>query len=239
MKIQSASAIVLVLLLSSIAHADHPIESVAIDASSTSCHIESNLGVGSRGEEVHCLQNYLITEGLLTSSATGYYGDMTKAAVVEWQRKQNIPTTGYFGPLSRGSWKSGGTAMNSHTTLAESPIMPAHPPLDVSSWPSVPSVTITLHPDAMSGYNLEIRPENFRFAPEHVNGTVVPNEGHAHIMINGIKLARVYGPWFHIPKEALLGEGEREVVVTLNANDHSDLSQAGVRIEARQQITHD
>lgn len=65
--------------------------------------ITKNLTVGSKGEEVSALQQYLIDEGLLASDGpTGYFGQQTKKAVMEWQKAHNvIPPNGYFGPIAR------------------------------------------------------------------------------------------------------------------------------------------
>lgn len=199
--------------------------------SESSCAISGTLTVGSRGEEILCLQQHLIKDGLLDiSPATGYFGELTKSAVIKWQEKNGVPNTGVFGPLSR-------TAFSAHYEMSVSaapmPMMHAHQPIDVSTWPSVPSVSIVANPDAMAGWNLEIKTTNFRFAPEHASGAVLPNEGHAHLMVDGKKLARVYGNWFHIPKEAALTSGVHEVHVTLNANDHSDLGVNGGIVEAK------
>jgi len=43
----------------------------------------------------------------------------------------------------------------------------------------------------------------------------VAGEGHAHLYLDGEKVARVYGRWFHIPEP---GPGAHSVRVTLNAN---------------------
>lgn len=55
-----------------------------------------NLKVGSRGADVTALQTML---GV--TPATGYFGNLTKAAVTAWQASHNLPATGYFGPMSR------------------------------------------------------------------------------------------------------------------------------------------
>jgi hypothetical protein len=68
-----------------------------------------NLTVGSRGTDVTLLQATLIAqhtgpaaEGLSTAGATGYFGNLTKLALAEYQVKQNIsPAVGYFGPITR------------------------------------------------------------------------------------------------------------------------------------------
>ncbi len=63
-------------------------------------------------------------------------------------------------------------------------------------------------------------PQNFRFSPENASTADVPGEGHAHVYVNGTKLARLYGNWMHIGD---LPKGEVEVSVSLNANSHSPL----------------
>lgn len=200
-------------------------------AAHADCSVIENLMLGSRGEEVECLQAELIGHGLLAISApTGYFGSLTRHAVMEWQRENGVPATGFFGSLSREEFG------HTKSTTSAAPAMHAHEPVDVSAWPSEPSVAITLHPDSMSGWNLEILPQHFRFAPEHVNGAVVANEGHAHLYVNGKKIGRVYGLWQHLPADIFL-TGSNEVVVTLNANDHSDLAHEGVRIEAKATVT--
>jgi hypothetical protein len=227
-----------------LAHAEHPGETPAMHAeeghmettmASIDCALSASLGVGSRGEAVSCLQMHLIAGSYLTSvsAPTGYFGEATKEAVKKWQSAKGVASTGYFGPLSFAAF---GAYANSHAAEA-APAMHAHQPIDVATWASAPTVEIVAHPDAMAGWNLEIKTTNFRFAPEHASGAVLPNEGHAHLMVDGKKLARVYGNWFHIPKEAAVGAGQHEVLVTLNANDHSDLQSNGVRVEAKTMIT--
>lgn len=93
---------------------------------------------------------------------------------------------------------------------------------------AAPVLSVTLHADGANSRNLEIAVTNFEFAPGAVNGANTPGAGHAHIYVDGIKLARTYGPWFHISD---LPEGEHEIRVTLNANDHSQLAVEGVGVE--------
>ncbi|XDZ66007.1 hypothetical protein AB8880_01025 [Alphaproteobacteria bacterium LSUCC0684] len=45
--------------------------------------------------------------------------------------------------------------------------------------------------------------------------------------MNGIKLGRIYGDWYHV---ANLPSGSNEVSVSLYANDHSGLSLGGSKI---------
>ena len=96
--------------------------------------------------------------------------------------------------------------------------------IDLPSGSDAPSVDMALHSEP-GGRNLQILTENFRFSPERVNDAHVDGEGHAHVYIDGIKIARIYGPWFHI---GALPENAKTLTVTLNSNDHSNLSVGGV-----------
>lgn len=97
-----------------------------------------------------------------------------------------------------------------------------------------PSVRLRASPDAMSGWNIEILTDNFRFTPERVNLDNVSNQGHAHIYLNGVKLARLYGRWYHLPAPA---PGEHRIRVTLNANSHAPWSRDGRPITGEILIT--
>lgn len=59
------------------------------------CNITMSLSMGSTGDEVTCLQAYLIDRGLLRITApTGYFGTKTEMAVRAWQAASNISVTG-------------------------------------------------------------------------------------------------------------------------------------------------
>ncbi len=70
---------------------------------STSYNFTRDLTVGSKGDDVSALQQFLIGKGLLKISApTGFFGSMTKAALASFQASVNItPAVGYFGPKTR------------------------------------------------------------------------------------------------------------------------------------------
>jgi peptidoglycan hydrolase-like protein with peptidoglycan-binding domain len=69
--------------------------------------ITANLTIGSKGDEVTALQMYLEDEDLLVMPVGvdyGYFGPLTKSAVVAWQAANGVsPTSGYFGPISRAA----------------------------------------------------------------------------------------------------------------------------------------
>ena len=111
-----------------------------------------------------------------------------------------------------------------------------HSSIEVSSDTPTPSIQMELKKDSKAGYNLSIKTENYTFTPEKVNAAPVQGEGHAHIYIDGVKIARLYGTEFHIPTDTL-SKGVHEVQVTLNANDHSDWVKNGAHIQATGKIT--
>lgn len=83
---------------------------------------------------------------------------------------------------------------------------------------SVPLVSVALAPDEMIGWNLHVQTANFRFAPENVSRAHVPGQGHAHLYLDGEKLARLYGPYLYLPS---LPPGEHEIAVRLYSNNHA------------------
>ncbi|MEM6519577.1 MAG: hypothetical protein AAF892_09910 [Cyanobacteria bacterium P01_D01_bin.71] len=93
----------------------------------------------------------------------------------------------------------------------------------------VPEIVIDLSADPVSGWNLQVQTANWSFAPAAVNTASNTTEGHAHLYINGEKVTRIYGEWYHIPS---LPPGEHVLTVGLNANGHEALVYEGELIEA-------
>lgn|GEM_PF-6766587 len=70
---------------------------------------DTNLSLGSVGDDVVALQNRLITEGFLVfppAVAKGYFGQMTKSAVVKYQIAKGVYASGIVGVLTRASLNS-------------------------------------------------------------------------------------------------------------------------------------
>lgn len=88
---------------------------------------------------------------------------------------------------------------------------------------NAPEVTMQVLADPVSGYNIQLHTQNFEFTPENAGKEHADNTGHAHIYINGEKTGRIYGEWTHVQLE----EGDHELRVTLNTNDHRDYSVGG------------
>ena len=69
--------------------------------------------------------------------------------------------------------------------------------IDLPDGANAPKLGLKLHAEA-GGWNLQVLTQNFQFSPENVNTAHVEGEGHAHVYVDGNKIARIYGPWFHI-----------------------------------------
>ena len=104
----------------------------------------------------------------------------------------------------------------------------SHGMLAVDEWPVKPAITSTIQKDPVGGWNLNLQTENFTYNAAAAGLENKQGEGHAHIYVNGVKLARIYGDWFHI---GALPKGHNMIAVTLNANDHSSLTHNGNMLE--------
>jgi hypothetical protein len=80
---------------------------------STGMNFTVDMTVGSTGAQVSALQQMLVGQGHLVMPngvAYGYFGLLTKAAVMKWQAANGVSATGYFGPISRAKANSMGGA---------------------------------------------------------------------------------------------------------------------------------
>ncbi|TSC77787.1 MAG: hypothetical protein G01um101433_461 [Parcubacteria group bacterium Gr01-1014_33] len=109
----------------------------ALSASSSSsgsmmsgaCSFTKDLSMGSKGDDVMCLQEYLTSTGHFTFSggATGYFGSITKSAVSAWQAANGVsPTAGYFGAKSRAKYSM--LVAQAPTPTPPTPGTPGTPP---------------------------------------------------------------------------------------------------------------
>jgi len=101
---------------------------------------------------------------------------------------------------------------------------------------ATPSVEISAERDPMmpGHVNVHIMTENVTFAPENVSGKHVPGEGHAHVFVDGVKISRAYGQWYHIPR---LKPGKHTIRVTLNTNAHEEYTVDGEVVAATDTVT--
>ena len=88
---------------------------------------------------------------------------------------------------------------------------------------AAPALSVMLMPDMGDAANLHIMADGFTFTPETVNSDPTQGTGHAHIYVDGVKLARTYSNWFHIDHV----EPGQVIRVTLNADDHREWGKDG------------
>ncbi|MET9961184.1 hypothetical protein ABZ128_19380 [Streptomyces sp. NPDC006326] len=99
-----------------------------------------------------------------------------------------------------------------------------------------PEVRLDARPDSEDGWNLRLTVKNFRFTPDSTGGAALPGAGHAHLELDGRTLARLYGPWFHLPA-AQVPEGAHTLTVRLYADDHTAWAVARKPVEAATELT--
>jgi hypothetical protein len=99
-----------------------------------------------------------------------------------------------------------------------------HGQLVIPSGQTAPTLKLMVYPDRKRGWNLELKTTQFTFAPERVNQGNSTREGHAHLMINGESVTRLYGNWYYIKT---LKPGRNTLSVNLASNSHNSLVHNG------------
>lgn len=95
-----------------------------IPVAGNSANFSRNLTTGSRGDDVAGLQKILIQKGYLALGYdTGYFGNLTQAALIKYQADNNInPAVGYFGPVTRAAL--GNLVEQVSTVAPATPVIP-------------------------------------------------------------------------------------------------------------------
>jgi hypothetical protein len=101
--------------------------------------------------------------------------------------------------------------------------------MEVKNKQNPPTIQLKIEPDMMDGWNLQIQTQNFKFTPENVGKHSMDAEGHAHLYINGQKIARIYSNWYHLEG---LPSGKHIIRITLNTNHHGTFTWNGKNIES-------
>lgn len=96
-------------------------------------NVNTNLMMSSRGSSVVTLQTYLESKGYLIMPqgvAKGYFGNLTKKALADYQAQAGLPSTGYFGPMTRahlsGMMTTDTMAMNDKGVMVGGALMVAN-----------------------------------------------------------------------------------------------------------------
>ncbi|MFC7306901.1 hypothetical protein ACFQVC_22050 [Streptomyces monticola] len=99
-----------------------------------------------------------------------------------------------------------------------------------------PDVGLSLRPDAEDGWNVRLAVRNFRFTPDSVGGAALPGSGHAYLYLDGHKIARLYGTWYHLPGN-LVPRGTHRLTARLHADDHTVWAVDGKAVESTADLT--
>ncbi len=92
-----------------------------------------------------------------------------------------------------------------------------------------PSLDLQVFALADGSYNIQLQTSSFSFTPQNIDMAPVNGEGHAHLYVDGVKLARLYGEWHHLPA---LPPGAQTLTVALYANNHQAFAVNGKLISA-------
>lgn len=92
---------------------------------------------------------------------------------------------------------------------------------------AAPTLDLKVYALADGSFNLQLQTSNFTFTPQNIDMAPVPGEGHAHLYVDGVKLARLYGEWHHLPT---LPPDAEALTVSLYANNHQGFAVNGALI---------
>ncbi|MGI9623886.1 MAG: hypothetical protein ACR2PK_13695 [Acidimicrobiales bacterium] len=80
-----------------------------------------------------------------------------------------------------------------------------------------PVVSVEVFEDPKKGWNIQAIVESFEITPENASTAHVDGEGHLHLLVDGQRVTRLYGEWWHL---AELTEGDHVITVEVATNDH-------------------
>jgi len=88
----------------------------------------------------------------------------------------------------------------------------------------IPQLSAALFKDEFSGYNLHLALNNYQLQPPELSkgnqNKLINLEGHAHLYINGVKIGRLYGRYYHLAESAF-SPGVNNIKITLNDHQHA------------------
>lgn len=78
------------------------------------------------------------------------------------------------------------------------------------------------------GFEIKLEVEEFSFVLAPEDAQHIPNEGHAHVYLNGLKLGRLYDSTFTL---GAVPADEYELRIALNSNDHRPYMSQGTAVQ--------
>lgn len=108
----------------------------ATPSADAACAVNSNLGLGSRGASVQCVQSTLNAAGYNSGPVDGAFGGVTFRAVVRFQRAKGLYADGIVGrqtATALGIWGSGSSSAGAAAPAAPAPSAPAAAPASTNT----------------------------------------------------------------------------------------------------------
>lgn len=125
--------------------------------------LSKQMGLGSKGERVMVLQNFLVSKGYLSGLVDGKFGPKTKAAVVAYQKANKISPTGFVGPLTFAAINKAITNSGANTTNTNTNTSSTTKPLSIKNVSPLPSGQVGVEykldiegVGGTAGYNWEV-----------------------------------------------------------------------------------
>ena len=102
-------------------------------------------------------------------------------------------------------------------TVPVSEAAPSHDETHDVDAADAPGIAVDVFDDPKSGWNVHVTVEGFTVTPENVSTDHIEGQGHLHLYVDGVRVTRLYGPWWHLGE---LTEGDHEISVELATNNH-------------------
>ena len=97
----------------------------------------------------------------------------------------------------------------------------------------LPSLNLSVKPHDSYGWVVIYNANNFTFNAENASSQHIQGEGHGHLYVNDVKIARLYGEPYYLRD---LNMGANTIRITLNANNHLSYVSNGAPIEKNVEI---
>ena len=164
---------------------------------------------------------YVLLMGATLLSACGTdIGSDSSASTTATPTSTTSPTTT---TMADDDGDHGGDGGHTHTEMTRD--------VEAATAPTVSGLEVT---ESEGGWLVTFDVTGHEFSEVAKGGTHVDGQGHAHLYLNGTKLATIFDTRYVIDD---LPDGEHMIAVTLNSNDHATLTLNGEPIGAMAVVT--
>ena len=111
-----------------------------------------------------------------------------------------------------------------------------HPGNKIDADKPYPSINLKIIKDKIDGYNIFIDLKNFNLNPSEIGKENVSNSGYLQLLINDIKITRIYSNWVHVPQR-FFNLQENFIRITIHSYLHDEFAINGEPIEHIVKIT--